>query len=68
MTCDPVDDPLDRAGEGRPVFGLMVHDETLAADTKLTPVPVGKIKLPWGQRYPQIDGRSIGCTRPHQVP
>ena len=35
------------------MYALLVHDERLAADTGLTPVPVGQIKLPWGQRYPQ---------------
>ena len=35
------------------MYGLFVHDEALAEDTGLTPVPVAKIKLPWGQRYPQ---------------
>jgi hypothetical protein len=53
VTCDPVEKPLTDVAQRRPVFGLMVHDETLAAVTKLDPVPVTTIKLPWGQRYPQ---------------
>jgi len=55
VTCDRVEKPLSDVAQRRPVYGLMVHDETLAALTHLDPVPVSgvMIKLPWGQRYPQ---------------
>ena len=61
--------PGRAAGRGRarrrPVFALMVVDDRLAEITKLTPVPVGRIELPWGQRYPaDSTRRSTGCTRP----
>ncbi len=68
VTCDQVEDPLTDLARRRPVFALMVHDENLAAITKLTPVPVGKIKVPWGQRYPQIDSTLYRLYPPDQVP
>lgn len=55
VTCDPVARPLTEVVQRRPVFALMVHDESLAALTQLTPVPVTTIRVPWGQRYPQLD-------------
>jgi hypothetical protein len=54
VTCDPVQRPLTDVVQRRPVYALMVHDESLAAATGLTPVPVTTIELPWGQRYPQF--------------
>ncbi len=68
VTCDPVEKPLTALAERRPVFALMVHDENLASITKLTPVPVGKIKVPWGQRYPQIASTLYRMYPPDQVP
>lgn len=53
VTCDRNDGRLDEVARTRPVYALLVHDEGLAANTNLTPVPVAQIKLPWGQRYPQ---------------
>jgi hypothetical protein len=55
VTCDPVEPPLSSIAQGRPVYALMVHDESLATLTHLNPVPVPgvMIKLPWGQRFPQ---------------
>jgi hypothetical protein len=55
VTCDPVERPLTDVVQRRPVFALMVHDESLAALTHLTPVPVATIRLPWGRRYPELD-------------
>lgn len=55
VTCDPVERPLTEVARRRPVFALMVHDDSLAAATGLTPVPVTTIRVPWGQRYPQHD-------------
>jgi hypothetical protein len=54
VTCDPVDGSLSDVAQRRPVYALMVHDESLAANTQLNPVPVATIKLPWGQRYPEF--------------
>jgi hypothetical protein len=55
VTCDPVERPLTEVALRRPVFALMVHDDSLAAMTGLTPVPVATIRVPWGQRYPVYD-------------
>lgn len=68
VTCDPVEKPLSDLAKRRPVFALMVHDESLASLTKLTPVPVGRIKLPWGQRYPQLERTLYRMYPPDQVP
>ncbi len=68
VTCDPVEKPLSDLARRRPVFALMVYDEGLASATKLTPVPVGRIKLPWGQRYPQLDRNLYRMYPPDQVP
>jgi hypothetical protein len=54
-TCDPVEGPLVDVARRRPVFALMMFDETLRAATGMTPVPVTTIKLPWGLRYSQFD-------------
>jgi hypothetical protein len=66
VTCDPVARPLTEVVQRRPVFALMVHDESLAALTHLTPVPVTTIRLPWGQRYPQLD-RTLYRLIPNDV-
>ena len=55
VTCDPVERPLTEVARRRPVYALMVHDKSLASITGLTPVSVGTIRVPWGQRYPQLD-------------
>jgi hypothetical protein len=66
VTCDPVARPLTEVVQRRPVFALMVHDESLATLTHLTPVPVTTIRLPWGQRYPQYD-RNLYQLVPNNV-
>jgi hypothetical protein len=55
VTCDAVERPLTEVARRRPVYALMVFDESLRAQTHLTPVPVGTIRLPWGKRYPEFD-------------
>jgi hypothetical protein len=55
VTCDPVDRPLSDVVLRRPVYALMVQEDTIVPFTHLTPVPVETIKLPWGQRYPELD-------------
>jgi hypothetical protein len=68
VTCDPVEKPLTEVATRRPVFALMVIDDKLEEITKLTPVPVGSIKVPWGQRYPQYDESLYRLYPPDQVP
>jgi len=67
VTCDPVE-PLAEVVKSRPVFALMVVQDRIAEITKLTPVPVDKITLPWGQRYPQIEAPLYRLYPPDQVP
>jgi len=55
VTCDKLISPQAALAAGRPVFALMVFDQGLAAFTHLTPVPVETIRLPWGQRYAELD-------------
>lgn len=55
VTCDPVERPLREVARRRPVFALLVHDDSLAEATGLEPVPVATIRVPWGQRYPELD-------------
>ena len=55
VTCDPVERPLTDVVLRRPVYALMVQQDDLAAITHLEPVPVQTIKLPWGQRFPELD-------------
>lgn len=54
VTCDPVERPLTDVARRRPVFALLVNDETIEQRTGLVPVPVQGITLPWGQRSPQL--------------
>ena len=46
----------------------MVIDDKIAEITKLTPVPVGRIRLPWGQRYPSVDSILYRLYPPDEVP
>jgi hypothetical protein len=55
VTCDPVERPLTEVVKRRPVYALMVYDQSLRSQTHLTPVPAGTIHVPWGQRYAQLD-------------
>ena len=55
VTCDPVERPLTEVARRRPVFALMVFDGSIASITHLMPVRVGTVRLPWGQRYPELD-------------
>ncbi len=68
VTCDPVARLLTDVARMRPVFALMVVDQTLQARTGLVPVPVQTIRLPWGQRYPQLDRNLYRLVPPDQVP
>jgi hypothetical protein len=56
VTCDhPVEDPQTAIADGRPVYALMVQESTIAPQTGLTPIAVEPIKVPWGQRYPELE-------------
>lgn len=55
VTCDPIERSLSEEASRRPVFALMMRDDSLAAMTGLSPVPVATIRVPWGQRYVQHD-------------
>jgi len=55
VTCDPVERPLSDVVLRRPVYALMVQEDTIVPFTHLIPIPVETIKLPWGQRYPELD-------------
>ncbi|MEO8570177.1 MAG: hypothetical protein ABI553_00625, partial [Chloroflexota bacterium] len=68
VTCDPVARPLTDVARVRPVFALMVVDQTLQAQTGLVPVPVQTIRLPWGQRYPELDRNLYRLVPPDQAP
>ena len=67
VTCDTVE-PLAELARRRPVFALMVFDDGLAEITKLTPVPVGEVALPYGQRYPQVRRPLYRLYPPEQAP
>jgi 4-amino-4-deoxy-L-arabinose transferase-like glycosyltransferase len=68
VTCDPVQRPLTAVAERRPVYALLVNDDTIQKSTGLVPVPVQTFTLPWGQRYPQLDRSLYRLVPPDQVP
>jgi hypothetical protein len=68
VTCDAVERPLTDVALRRPVFALMVHDQSLRKQTGLTPVPVATIRLPWGKRYPELDRTLYRMVRDDSAP
>ena len=68
VTCDPVERPFLDVARRRPVFALLVNDQQLAAQTGLVPVPLQVIRLPWGQRYAELDRHLWRLYPPDQVP
>jgi Protein of unknown function (DUF2723) len=68
VTCDKVESPQASLAEGRPVYALMVQDQGLAAITKLTPIPVSTFKVPWGQRFPELDRKLYRLVAPGEAP
>ena len=68
VTCDVVERPLRDVASRRPVFALMVFDQSLRKQTNLTPVPVATIRLPWGKRYPELDRTLYRMIRDDQAP
>lgn len=53
---------------GGQVFALMVFGQGLAAFTHLTTVPVETIRLPWGQRYTELDRPPYQLVAAGQAP
>jgi hypothetical protein len=68
VTCDPVERPLTDVARRRPVFALMVVDQVIAARTGLVPIPLQTIRLPWGQRFPQLDRKLYRLVPADQAP
>ena len=68
VTCDKVVSPQVSLAEGRPVYALMVQDQGIAAITRLQPIPVSTIKVPWGQRYPELDRTLYHLVPPGRAP
>ena len=67
VTCDPVE-PLAELARRRPVYALMFFDGGIADITKLTPVPVDEVDVPYGQRYPEAPKTLYRLYPPDQVP
>jgi hypothetical protein len=55
VTCDTPRLPLTEVAQERPVYGLMMFPDSLQRVTGLIPVAEGRVKLPWGKRYPEFD-------------
>jgi hypothetical protein len=55
VTCDPVERPLSAVAQRRPVYALMVIDDSLAAQTGLSPLQERTIRVPWGKRYTELE-------------
>jgi hypothetical protein len=68
VTCDPVERPLSEVARRRPVYALLVVDDSIQERTGLVPVPVQDIVLPWGQRYPELDRKLYRLVPPDQAP
>ena len=68
VTCDPVERPLSEVARRRPVYALLVVDDSIQERTGLVPVPVQEFMLPWGQRYPELIARCTGWCRPTRLP
>jgi hypothetical protein len=68
VTCDPVERPLTDVVRRRPVFALMVVDQVIASRTGLVPVPLQTVRLPWGQRFPQLDRKLYRLVPADQAP
>ncbi len=68
VTCDPVERPLAEVARRRPVYALLVVDDSIQERTGLVPVPVQDIVVPWGQRYPELDRKLYRLVPPDQAP
>jgi hypothetical protein len=68
VTCDPVERPLAEVARRRPVYALLVVDDSIQQRTGLVPVPAQDIVLPWGERYPELDRTLYRLVPPDQAP
>ena len=68
VTCDPVERPLSEVARRRPVYALLVVDDSIQERTGLVPVPVQDFVVPWGQRYPELDRKLYRLVPPDQAP
>ena len=68
VTCDPVERPLIDVARRRPVYALLVNDDTIEERTGLVRVPVQDFTLPWGQRYPELERSLYRLVPPDQAP
>jgi 4-amino-4-deoxy-L-arabinose transferase-like glycosyltransferase len=68
VTCDPVERPLIDVVKRRPVYALLVVDDSIQEWTGLVPVPVREFTLPWGQRYPELERSLYRLVPPDQAP
>jgi 4-amino-4-deoxy-L-arabinose transferase-like glycosyltransferase len=68
VTCDPVERPLVDVVKRRPVYALLVVDDSIRQWTGLAPVPVQDFTLPWGQRYPELERSLYRLVPPDQAP
>ncbi len=68
VTCDPVERPLTDVARRRPVYALLVNDDTIEDRTGLVRIPVQDFVVPWGQRYPQLDRTLYRLVPADQAP
>ena len=68
VTCDPVERPLSEVARSRPVYALLVVDDSIQERTGLVPIPVQDFLVPWGQRYPELDRKLYRLVPPDQAP
>ena len=68
VVCDPVPKPLTEVVKTRPVYALQMFPDDVLRNTGLVPVPVGTIKVPWGQRYAEYDRPLLKLVPRDQAP
>jgi hypothetical protein len=55
VTCDRIEAPIEEEALRRPVYALLMFPEPLRDFEDLRAVAVKKIKIPWGQRYADVE-------------
>ena len=68
VTCDPEEETVAELAAHRPVYALMVQEESIGPFTHLVPIPVETFRVPWGQRFPQLDRTLFQLVLPGQAP
>lgn len=68
VTCDPEDETVTELATHRPVYALMVQEESIGPFTHLAQIPVQTFTVPWGQRFPQLDRTLFRLVPPGQAP